>query len=110
MAIQIHLNKSQLADLKAILELGPEVLGAVVEHIEMLELAPLAPAELQAAIREVIQDNPAAVDSILRQGSRLPACSGEGSWKQIRCSAAFEAASRRRIRPGMALRLQSGKN
>jgi hypothetical protein len=71
MAIQIHLNKSQLADLKAILELGPEILGAVVDRIDKLEPAPLAPAELQAAIREVVQDNPAVVDSILRQALSL---------------------------------------
>ena len=71
MAIQIHLNKKQLADLKAIIDLGPDVLGAVVERIEELEPAPLAPAELQKAIRQVIGDNTSAVDSILRQALSL---------------------------------------
>ena len=71
MAIQIQLNKSQLADLRAILELGPEVLSAVVERINSIDPAPLAPAELQKAIREVIQGNDDAVDSTLRQALSL---------------------------------------
>ncbi len=71
MAIQIHLNKSQIADLRAILDLGPEILGAVVDRIDELDPGPLAPAELQAIIQEVIHDNPAVVDSILRQALSL---------------------------------------
>ena len=71
MSIQIHLSKSQLNDLKTILDLGPEVLDAVVERIDHLEPAPLAPAELQAAIRAVIGENAAAVESLLRQALSL---------------------------------------
>jgi hypothetical protein len=71
MAIQFHLSKSQIVDLKAILDLGPEVLGAVVDRIERLEPAPLAPAELQTAVQEVIRDNPTVIDSILRQALSL---------------------------------------
>jgi hypothetical protein len=70
MAIQIQLNKSQLVDLKAILDLGPEVVGRVVHRIEQLEPAPLAPAELQTAIREVVE-NQSAADSILKQALSL---------------------------------------
>jgi len=71
MAIQIQLNKSQLADLKAICELGPEVLGAVVDRINSLEPVPLAPSELQEAILEVIKGNEEAVNSTLRQALSL---------------------------------------
>ncbi len=71
MAIQIQLNKSQLADLRAIRELGPEVLGAVVEHINSLETAPLAPGKLQEAILEVVKGNEEAVNSTLRQAISL---------------------------------------
>jgi hypothetical protein len=71
MAIQLHLNKSQLADMKAILELGPTVLGDVVTRIDALENAPLAPAELQAAIREVVQGNEEAINGVLRQALSL---------------------------------------
>jgi hypothetical protein len=71
MAIQININKTQLADLRTILELGPEVLGDVVDRIEGMEQAPVAPAELQAAIKEVVGEKPTAVDSILRQALSL---------------------------------------
>ena len=36
MAIQIQLNKSQLSDLKAIVDLGPDVLRKVIERIEQI--------------------------------------------------------------------------
>jgi len=67
MAIQIDLNKSQLVDLKAILDLGPDVLGAVVDRIERLQPAPIALAELQSAIQELIGIGvkPTLVDAIL---------------------------------------------
>jgi len=71
MAIQIQLNKSQIASLKAILDLGPDVLGAVVDHTDQIDPPPLAPAELQAAIRAVVGDNEKAVNSILRQSLSL---------------------------------------
>jgi hypothetical protein len=71
MAIQISLNKSQILDLKILLELGPEVLGRVVQRIEQLDSAPLAPAELHAAVKEVLPDNPTAVDSVMRQALSL---------------------------------------
>lgn len=71
MTIQLQLNRSQLADFRSILELGPEVLGSVVECINAIEPAPLAPAELQRAIRKVIQGNEAAVNSTLRQALSL---------------------------------------
>ncbi|WP_406698246.1 hypothetical protein V5E97_05255 [Singulisphaera sp. Ch08] len=71
MAIQIQLNKSQLADLKAIRELGPEVLSAVVDRIDSLQPVPLAPSELQKAILEVIEGNEEAVNSTLRQAISL---------------------------------------
>src|SRR5207248_117487 len=49
MAIQIHLTKSQLVDLKAILDLGPDVLGAVVDRIERLEPIPFKWAQVTAS-------------------------------------------------------------
>jgi hypothetical protein len=71
MTIQINLNKSQIADLKAILELGPQLLGKVVDRIDQLEPAPLAPAELQSAIQEVVPGDATVVDGILRQALSL---------------------------------------
>lgn len=71
MAIQISLNKSQILDLKILLDLGPDVLGRVVERIDQLEPSPLAPAELQEAVKEVITDNPTAIDSVMRQALSL---------------------------------------
>lgn len=66
MAIQIQLNKSQLSDLKAIVDLGPDILAQVVDRIDRMEPPPLAPADLQAVIREVVT-RPGAADTLLRQ-------------------------------------------
>lgn len=71
MAIQIHINKSQIADLKAIAELGPDALGEVVDAIEKFEPAPFTPAELQTVIQGVIKEDKSVVDSILRQALSL---------------------------------------
>ena len=67
MVIKIQINRSQVADLKKIIELGPEALNEVVDSIEKCDPAPFTPAELQTAIREVIKDSSSVVDSILRQ-------------------------------------------
>jgi hypothetical protein len=70
MAIQIQLNKSLLSDLKAIVELGPETLARVVDRIDRMEHPPLAPADLQTVIREVVTKQGAA-DILLRQALSL---------------------------------------
>lgn len=70
MAIQIQLNKSQLSDLKAIVDMGPTVLEQVVERIERMDPPPLTPADLQAVIREVVE-RPSDADSLLRQALSL---------------------------------------
>lgn len=66
MALQIHLSKTQISDLKAILELGPKVLDGVVQAINRLESPPLTPSGLKAVIGEVVRENPVVVDSIVR--------------------------------------------
>ena len=70
MAIQIQLSKSQIFDLKAIVDLGPDVLGQVVDRIDRMEPPPLAPADLQAVIREVVTE-PGSADILLRQALSL---------------------------------------
>lgn len=70
MAIQIQLNKSQLSDLKAIVELGPDVLRQVLERIERIDPPPLAPVDLQTVIRDVVAKQGTA-DILLRQALSL---------------------------------------
>src|SRR4051812_47980081 len=66
MAIQIPLMRSQISDLRSIVDLNPGILDRVVERIDQLDQAPIAPAALQAAIAEAMGENPDAVNSILR--------------------------------------------
>jgi hypothetical protein len=70
MPIQIQLNKTQLSDWKAIVELGPEVLAQVIERIERMDTPPLTPADLQEVIREVVS-NQSTADVLLRQALSL---------------------------------------
>ncbi|SIN72283.1 hypothetical protein SAMN05444166_0435 [Singulisphaera sp. GP187] len=67
MAIQLRLSKTQISDLKAIVELGSETLNRLAEQIETVTPPPFSPPELNRVVTETIRENPEAVDPVTRQ-------------------------------------------
>jgi hypothetical protein len=67
MAIQIRLTKTQVSDLKAIVELGSDALNRLAEQIESASPTPFSPPELNRVVAEAISDKPDSVDPVMRQ-------------------------------------------
>lgn len=71
MASQIRLHPGQLADIRAILNIGVEGLSKVIEDLRVMTPLPLRPDELAKRISSVIEDDPKVAQSLLRQAMGL---------------------------------------
>lgn len=71
MAARLEIGETQLADLKRVCSLGPDVVAAIGDRLENLQKPTLRPGQLIEIIQDTLNGNSEAAESVCRQSLAL---------------------------------------